>query len=248
MSFIDIHCHLDFYKDKEIKEIIKNAKRKNVNIIVFNGVNLKSNKKVLSLSRDYPEIKASLGLYPKDAINLNKNQINNEIKFIKENKNKIIAIGEIGLDLKEIETLNKQEKIFIKLLTLSKEIDKPVIIHSRKAEKQVIKILESKNMKKVIMHCFCGKKKLVKKIVENNWFLSIPANVKYSEQFQEIIKITPLKNLFCETDSPFLHPEKKFPNEPKNVIESYKKISEIKNLKLEEVEKIIEENYRRLFS
>jgi len=98
------------------------------------------------------------------------------------------------------------------------------------------------------MHCFSGNMNLVKRIIKNNWRLSIPANVKYSEHFQKIIEITPIENLFCETDSPFLHPDKKFPNEPANVIESYKKISEIKNLSLAEVEKKIEENYKRLFN
>src|SRR3990167_9969538 len=98
------------------------------------------------------------------------------------------------------------------------------------------------------MHCFSGNMNLVSRIINNNWSLSIPANVKHSEHFQKIVKETPIKQLFCETDSPYLHPDKKFPNEPSNVIESYKKISEIKNLSLAEVEKIIEGNYKKFFN
>ena len=246
MVFIDVHCHLDFYNNIEIKKIIENSKKSNVKIIVVNGVNPKSNKRIIEISNNYPEIKASLGLYPTNSVKLSKEQIQEEIEFIK--KNKIIAIGEIGLDLKELESLDKQEKNFRKMLKLAKELNKPVIVHSRKAEKQVIEILKAENIKKVVMHCFCGKIKLVEKIIENNWMLSIPSNVKHSEQFQKIIEIAPIENLLCETDSPFLHPDKEMNNTPVNVIESYKKIAEIKNLKIEKVEKEIEKNYKRIFS
>ena len=246
MVFIDVHCHLDFYNNKEIKKIIENSKKSNVKIIVVNGVNPKSNKRIIEISNNYPEIKASLGLYPTDSVKLSKDQIQEEIEFIK--KNEIIAIGEIGLDLKELESLDKQEKNFRKMLKLAKELNKPVIVHSRKAEKQVIEILKAENIKKVVMHCFCGKIKLVEKIIENNWMLSIPSNVKHSEQFQKMIEIAPIENLLCETDSPFLHPDKEMNNTPVNVIESYKKIAEIKNLKIEKVEKEIEKNYKRIFS
>lgn len=98
------------------------------------------------------------------------------------------------------------------------------------------------------MHCFSGNRNLVKRIIENKWFLSIPTSVKHSEHFQNLIKITPIEYLLCETDSPFLHPDKLENNEPANVIESYKKISEIKELDLGKVENKIQENYFRLFS
>ncbi len=97
------------------------------------------------------------------------------------------------------------------------------------------------------MHCFSGNMKLVKRIIENNWSLSIPANIKNSNHFQKIVEITPIQNLFCETDSPFLHPDKIRNNEPKNVLESYKKIAEIKGLNLEEVQNKIYNNYKKLF-
>ena len=89
--------------------------------------------------------------------------------------------------------------------------------------------------------------KLVKRVIENGWSFSIPANVKNSDHFQKVVEVVPIGQLFCETDTPFLHPDKKFPNEPKNVIESYKKIAEIKKISLEEVEKKIEGNFRRVF-
>ncbi len=245
MTFIDIHSHLEMCQD----EIIDNAKKANVKIILTCGIDIKTNRKALELSKKFPEVKACLGIYPTDSLNLTDKELNEEINFIKQNKNKIIGIGEVGLDQKEKDqsTLEKQKKTFQKFINLARELNIPIVIHSRKAEAEAIELLEKSNYKKIIMHCFNGNLKLVKKIIENGWFLSIPTNVKHAEHFQKVIELTPIEQLFCETDSPFLHPDKKFPNEPANVVESYKKIAEIKKLSLKEVEKKIEENYKKLF-
>jgi TatD DNase family protein len=99
------------------------------------------------------------------------------------------------------------------------------------------------------MHCFCGNLKSVKRIIDNGWFLSIPTNVTFNEHFQKVAKLCPIEQLFCETDSPFLHPIKgEKNNEPANVICSYKKISEIRVISLKEVENQIERNFNKIFS
>jgi len=244
--FIDAHSHIDLLDD--YKTAIKNAGKENVKIITC-GINILSNRKVLEIKKENPEVQICLGIYPSDALKLSEKEIDSEIEFIKKNKDKISAIGEVGLDLKENsrETLEKQKKNLSKFIQLAKELNKPAIIHSRKAEEECIEFLEKLNYNKIVMHCFSGNFKLVKKIIENNWILTIPTSVKNSEQFQKVIEITPIENLLCETDSPFLHPDRKFPNEPANVIESYKKISEIKDLPLEKVEKILEKNYANFF-
>ncbi|MEK6823494.1 MAG: TatD family hydrolase [Nanoarchaeota archaeon] len=253
--FIDIHSHLDLCKN--IPGIIENARKLNVKILTH-GVNSKSNRKILELKERFPEINLALGIYPTDALNsgegsaessLGEKAIDSEIEFIKKNKEKVFAIGEVGIDLKENseQTLETQKENLKKFVNLARELNVPIIIHSRKAEKECVNLLEKLNYNKIIMHCFSGNMKLVERIINNQWHLSIPANVKHSEHFQKIIEKTPLKQLFCETDSPFLHPDKLRDNEPANVIESYKKIAEIKKMSLAEVEKIIEENYGKLF-
>ncbi len=245
---IDLHCHLDFYKDNEIKDIVKRAKEKGVGIIVVNGVNPNANKKIMKLSKEYNEVKPSLGLYPIDSLSLKDEEIDKEIEFIRKNKDKIVAIGEVGLDFKEdLKEHKRQETIFEKIIKLSTEINKPLIVHSRKAEKECIDILEKNKAKKVIMHCFSGNFKLIERIIANGWSMTIPTNVTFSEHFQKAIGIVPIGQLFCETDSPYLHPFKQWKNEPANIIESYKKIAEIMGINIKEVEKNIEENYKRLF-
>ena len=177
-------------------------------------------------------------------LELSEAEIEKQTDIIRKNRDKIVAIGEVGLDLKEAQNIEKQIKNFERFIRLALELNKPIIVHSRKAEKEAIEVLEKAGAKKVIMHCFNGNFKLAERIKNNGWSFSIPAIVSFSEHFQKIVKETPIEQLFCETDSPFLHPNKERDNEPANVVESYKKIAEIKGLNLGEVEKKIEENYK----
>ncbi|MEK6792462.1 MAG: TatD family hydrolase [Nanoarchaeota archaeon] len=250
--FIDVHCHLDKIIEEGVsaEQAIKNANAKGVNIIIVNGTDHEQNIKVLDLAKKHEEVKAALGIYPLDALELSESEIDEEIKFIMENKRVVVAIGEVGLDLKEEElhkTLDKQKIILAKFVNLAIKLNKPIIVHSRKAELHTIELLEQLKAKKVIMHCFSGKMSLVDRIVVNGWSLSIPANVNYNQQFQDVVKRVPLQSLLCETDSPFLHPLKEWPNEPSNVIYSYKKIAKIKSTSLKQAEQEIESNYLRLF-
>ncbi len=248
MKLIDVHAHLYMCKNKE--ETIEKAEEKSV-LILNAGVDKDSNRKVLETSEKYKNVMACLGLYPIDLLKMSEGEIDSELKFIEDNNDKIIGLGEVGLDLhktKNKEDFEKQKKVLKKFIELSKKLSKPLIVHSRKAEKETIELLEENKCKKVVMHCFTGKKKYLKKIIENNWMLTIPSNVKNSEQFQENVKEIPIENLLCETDSPFLHPDKEKNNTPVNVIESYKKIAEIKKLSLEEVKEKISENFEKMFN
>ena len=248
MTFIDVHCHIDRYNEDEIKAIIGRAREARVGIIINNGSTIKTNREVFELAKKYSEIKIALGIHPIECGGLSDKEIDNEIEFIRGNKDKIIAIGEVGMDFKESEVEpERQAEIFKKFIKLAKEIDKPIIAHSRKAELKCIETLEEMKAKKVLMHCFSGKISLVSRIINNGWFISIPASIKYNSQFQLIAQKAPIGQLFCETDAPFLHPDKERDNEPALVLEAYKKIAEINHVSLEDVEKKIEENYHRFF-
>ncbi|MCK5281956.1 MAG: TatD family hydrolase [Nanoarchaeota archaeon] len=258
VSFIDIHCHLDFPQIyPKIDSITENAKKAGVNIILTSGINKKTNRLSLKLAEEHSIIKPALGFYPPDALhreesskeefNFNEKEFKEELQFIRKNKDRIYAIGEIGLDYKDGRNKELQKKVFISFLRLAKQLDKPAIIHSRKAEQDAIDILEQEDMKKVIMHCFSGKKHLIKRASDLGCYFSIPTNVVRAENIQGIIKIVPLNRLFAETDSPFLSPFKEKQNEPSFVTESYKKIAEIKGLTLEEVKNNLFMNWQRLF-
>ena len=252
MGFIDVHAHLDRYPEDELPAIISNAKSAGVSIIVSSGIDNCSNRKVLEICKKYDIVKASLGLYPPDALMEEKEtdalpDLDEELAFIEKNRNHIVSIGEIGLDYFNGKDKDLQKKFFIELLNLAKKIDKPVIIHSRKAESDALDILESMQMKKVVLHCFSGKKSLIKRAADLGYYFSIPTNIVRAQNFQDLVKNVNINQLLTETDSPFLSPFKDRRNEPAFVVESAKKIAEIKGFELKEVENNILMNYKNMF-
>jgi len=252
MLLVDVHAHLDLKEfDSDLDEVIKRAETAGIKAIINNGLNPESNRKTLELSKKYPIIKPALGLYPDDAIKLTEKQIQDEINFIKKNKNKIIAIGEVGLDYKYCKKEQEQKlqkEILIKIIKLSEKINKPIIIHSRKAEQELIEILEKEKTKKVILHCFSGKLKLIKKAAELGYYFSIPTNITHSQHFQKLAELVDINQLLTETDSPYLSPYKNKRNEPSFIIEAIKKIAEIKSISTNETANNIFMNYQKVFT
>ncbi len=230
----DIHCHLEGLSSGLMEDLPK----KNLSIIL-NGLDYGSNEKILQLSKNNPLIHCAMGMHPTNDFD---EKIINQIK---NNSKSIRAIGEVGLDFKQGFSQSQVDN-FKKIITLSQELNKPLIIHSRNAEKTVIENIEGIKVP-AILHCFSGKKKLAIQLLSNpNAYFSIPASAKYSEQFQELIKIVPIERLFCETDSPYLWKEGK--NTPLNVIHSYEMIAKIKNISLTKAQSIIENNFKKVFS
>ena len=156
------------------------------------------------------------------------------------------------MDLHSGKDIERQKGIFAKILDVAKKLDKPVLIHSRKAESEALNMLEKHDMKKVVMHCFTAKKSLVKRAYENGYYFSIPPVAIRLQQFQDMIEMIDINHLLTETDAPFLSPFKNEDgsfnvNEPAYVVETVKKIAEIKKMDIEEVKKNIWMNYQRLF-
>jgi TatD DNase family protein len=261
---VDCHCHLDHkYFENDLDEVIKRAEIAGIKAIIQNGIDKKTNRISLEIAKKYKIVKVALGMYPLDALRKETEQenlhnqsdyrftpydIDEEIQFIRQNKDNIVAIGEVGLDYKETDKQNDQKKTFQKIIELSKEINKPIIVHSRKAESDVIDMLEKNKMKRVILHCFSGKKKLIEKAIKNKYYFTIPTCVVRSQQFQMLVEMLPLRQMLTETDAPYLSPFKDQRNEPAYIIEAIKKIAEIKKMDEKEIKNTIFMNYQYLFS
>jgi len=248
---VDVHAHLDLYEPKEIEGIINRAKKKNVKYLLTSGLNIETNQLALDFSKKYDIVQASLGIYPPDALNRETKEkkefnLDKELEFIKKNKNNFISIGEIGLDYLVEPNKELQKKVFTNILELAEKLKKPVIIHSRKAEKDCVDILENYKLK-IIMHCFNGNFKLVKKIQENGWSFSIPTNIVRLLHFQNIVQQIPINQLLTETDAPFLSPYRDKKNESSFIVETIKKVSEIKKTTKKEVEDKIYNNFKKIF-
>ncbi len=241
---IDVHAHMTLEAfDADRAEML--SRNKDI-IIVENGVHSRNNLEVLALAKSFPNVRASLGIYPTHAVEMSEEEFSKELKHIGQQKDKIVAVGEIGLDLQEIKDLKLQKERFIQLVELAKKLGKPAIIHSRKAEKEAVETLQSLNYKKIIMHCFMGSLKLVKQIEDAGWFITIPSLVAISQHFQHVAARVNINQLLTETDSPYLNPNKGERNEPRNVSLAIKKIFEIKNMDENEVEKNIFMNAQKL--
>jgi TatD DNase family protein len=246
--YIDVHCH---FERCPTEEALARAGAAGVGIICTQGADAPSNIRALKLGNKHPSIQVCLGLYPITALELKDADIELLLMGIEQQAEHLVALGEVGMDFKEDETQHeRQKKIFTEIVKLAQRLDKPLIVHSRKAELAVIELLEHLGAKKVIMHCFSGKWSLAQRIIANGWYLTVPTSVTRSEQFQRYAKEMPLSQLFCETDAPYLHPDKTvttLSNEPANVVVSYEWIAKLRGMKVEEVKKRLFENYQRLF-
>ncbi len=248
MMFVDVHAHLDVFEEAELGVIMEKAENIGLRSIITNGINPRTNRIGLDLAKKYKVIKPALGLFPTNALELTPEQIDEELEFITDSKDKIVAIGEVGLDYYWITDKNdRQKEIFAKFIKLAEKLKKPVIVHSRKAENEAVQMLESSKLKKIVMHCFGGKLSLAKRCADKGWYFSIPANIVRSTQFQRVVEEIPISQLLTETDSPYLGPVGDRRNDPTNVAEAVKKIAELKALDVEECSKMIYMNYQRLF-
>lgn len=264
MNLIDIHAHLDHEKFKQdLDKVIARAKKAGIKTIITSGVNSRTNRIILEIQKKYPEIlKVSFGIYPLDALaaeikageangftrDIEEFDLEKELKWIEENKNKCVAIGECGLDYNYITNKKEEQKqVLQKIIKTVKKIDKPIILHTRKAELDVLDILESSNLKKVILHCFMGRKHLIKKAAELGYYFSVPPIITRLQHFQTLVSLVPLTQLLTETDSPYLSPTAGERNEPANVQVTIKEIAKIKNLSEEQVAEQIFNNAKKIF-
>ena len=245
MRPVDAHCHIDFEQyDEDREEVIDEAKEK-LEFIVNAGSNLENNREVLDLSRKHEEfIIPNLGLHPTYTDSFNelddiKAQIRDE---------RPAAVGEIGLDhhhVSEKQVRKRQEKIFREMLELAEELNLPVVVHSRDAEKKTVDILKEYALPDVMVHCFNGKPELAEEAVEEGMTIGVTTQVLYSNRVQEIVKALNADDILLETDSPFLYRGER--NSPVKVLESVEKVAEIKNVDEEKVIQASTENAVSIF-
>lgn len=248
MILADVHCHLDFFEEGH-DEIIIRARNAGVKAAINNGVNPEKNRKTIELAQKYDIVKAALGIYPTDAEKMTDSEIEEELLFIEKQKDRIIALGEIGLDnvAKDPMKLSRQKEILKKFFTLSWKLRKPMILHSRKAEPEIVDMLEEHRIKSCVLHCFNGNFKLIRRAADAGCYFSIPANIVRMEHFQKMAKELPLSKILTETDAPFLSPFREKKNEPAFIIETIRMIAKIKGLTEEETANNIWMNFQRVF-
>ena len=247
-KLIDTHAHMcDPGFDGDRDAVLERARQAGVKAIIAVGEDLADARKNVALAKKYPILKPAAGLYP---THLNLEQAYQMADFIRENKSRIVAIGEVGLDywvVKEDSKKALQREILKVFIELSKELNLPLNMHSRSAGRHSIALLLESNAARVQMHAFDGKAAAALPAVEAGYFFSIPPSVIRSRQKQKLVKRLPLSCLLIETDSPVLGPAPNERNEPANIGQSVKAIAQIKDISEEEVMTAVSENTGRLY-
>lgn len=262
MEYFDSHAHYNdeqFLEDRD--ELIQELYKQGVTKLICAGYNIESSKQANNIAKKYPHIFTICGISPNDVDNSVDNQeddkINNEITTIKEmasSYNKVVAIGEIGLDYYwKQENKEIQKQYFIKQIQVANELNLPIVVHTREAVQDTIAILKQHTPnKKGIMHCCPFNRELVKEALKLGFSISFagPVTFKNAKNADEIIQLVPLEKMLIETDCPYLSPE---PNRGKrnhsgNLKYIVEKIAKVKQLTNEEIASITYQNACKIFN
>ncbi|MGI6360495.1 MAG: TatD family hydrolase [Acholeplasmatales bacterium] len=242
---IDTHAHINISPLLDnVEEVINNAKKNGIKKIICVGINYKTNLKAIELAEKYQEVYASVGIHPSEVI-----EEPNYLSLLTHPK--VVAIGEIGIDLYwKKDNLDRQIEVFKKQLKIAEDADLPVIIHSRNSSDVIYEIVKDYKVKGV-MHCYSEHSNLVDKYLSLGFYIGIGGIVtfKNANLVLEIVEKTPLERLLLETDSPYLAPVpfRGKTNEPKNILYVSKKLAEIKGVASVVLNKITTNNAITLF-
>lgn len=252
----DTHIHLN---DKKIYEnldfYIQDALNKGVKKFLCVGYDLESSKIAIEIANKYHEVYASIGIIPTEYKQYNDDSINS-LRKLMDKSNKIVAIGEIGLDYyreKEESVRTLQKKIFIEQIELANELNLPISIHCRDAYKDTLDILKEHTcIKKGIMHCFSGSLESAKEFIKLGYLIAFGGvlTFKNSIKTKEVLKNIDLKDVVFETDAPYLAPTpfRGKINIPSYIVETVKYASSLLNCPKETLEDITYKNSLRILN
>ena len=257
MKFVDAHIHLsDSDYAQNVGEIVEDAKQLGVFALVANAMDLESSRRSLKLAEEYPDhVYAALGIHPWNTKKLAPNETEDTIDLIfenAENKQRLVAVGEIGLDATYAgngEPTEIQMQVFHEMLSAAEKSSLPVIIHSRGTTSQIVSLLLSYKIKKVLLHWFSQPHSLISKIVDRGYYITEGPPSIFSGGIREVIRRIPLTNLMTETDGPvrFRGPFKGKLTTPSFIPTVVEAIAELKEKEKSEVADQIFQNFIDFF-
>ena len=246
----DTHAHYDDIKfDADRFEVIKSLPQNGVAYAVNIGTNLESSKQSIEYAKKFEHIYAAVGFHPEFADKLDLNALRELAK-----EEKVVAIGEIGLDYYWEDNPERDVQIdaFRKQLDLAKELDLPVSVHNREATKDIVDVLLEKDHNKVIIHCCSVSLEIAKIFVEKGYYISFagPVSFKNAGKLKDVAKFVPDHLLLIETDAPYLtpHPFRGERNDSAKMLHTAIALSEIRGSSLEHIKNITFENAKRIYN
>jgi TatD DNase family protein len=259
MIFVDSHCHIDgevFDGDRDA--VVERAKAAGVEMMLTVGTGNPHDgeiERAVETAERYENVFASVGVHPHDA-KLYDEKAENYLIDLAKSSPKVVAWGEIGLDFYYDHSPREiQSEVFIKQIRSARELDLPIIIHSRDADAETTEILTAEcsdaNFRGGVMHCFGGRAEMAQALMNVGFFISFAGNVtfKKAENLREAARVVPLDKLLIETDCPFLAPApfRGKRNEPAFVVETAKFLADFYQIGLEQLASTTTENFLRLF-
>ena len=247
--YIDTHCHMvkEYYDDMD--KYVSNCILNNVKKIIVNATDKKSCLEVLELVKKYDIVYGALGFHPTELDEVSEE----DFDWLEEviSNDKIVAIGEIGLDYHYDNTDNEKQICFFKRqLEIAVKYNKPIIVHTRDSIQDTYDILKEYNVKGVI-HCYSGSLEMAREFIKLGYYIGIGgiSTFKNASNIINVIKNIDLEYIVLETDSPYLTPEpyRKYKNESMYIPLISKKISEIKEVEEELVMNTTTESAQRIF-
>ncbi len=247
----DSHAHYDDKQfDKDRDELLSSMNKNGVDFILNSGESLRASKAGVELGKKYDFIYSASGIHPSNTKNMTE-EIYNEIKELTKNE-KVVAIGEIGLDYHYDNTdKEKQRYWFKRQLEMAKELSMPVIIHSRDAAQECFDIIKESGVNKGIIHCYSGSPEMAAAYVKLGFYIGIGGVLTYNNAKKTVdcVRILPLNRIVLETDCPYLAP---VPNRGKRNDSTMikfvaEKIAEIKHVPVNEVYSVTSQNAKNVF-
>ncbi len=254
MRLIDTHAHLDFDNLQDrFDELLADAREADVERIVTIGASdgLDSNYRALELAEEYDHIRCTAGIHPHDA-DMTDEKVVETIREDFAEHDQVVAIGETGLDYYyDNAEVDNQKDSFRAFLEMSKEVDKPVVIHSRDADEDTIELLEETGVTGGILHCFTGSRWMAERLFELDFYISFSGIVTFggSDELRSIAADVPEDRILVETDSPFLAPEphRGETNEPAFVRHTAETVADVRDTDLETFAEQVWTNASRVF-
>ncbi|MDP2906066.1 MAG: TatD family hydrolase [Candidatus Omnitrophota bacterium] len=248
---IDTHCHLDFPEfDLDRDDVVARAAKVQVGCIINVGSSLEGSRKSVELSRQYPGVYAVVGIHPHEADEF-KQEDAAEIKKLAQQE-KVVAIGEIGLDyFKNFSKSENQRPLFVSLVNTAQELGLPLVIHSREASIDTINILKEAMPVRAVVHCFSGDADFLKNCLDLGFYVSFTCNVTYpkAQGLRDLMKTVPLDRIMLETDAPYLSPQelRGKRNEPANVAILAREAAGIMGLNIDKLAEATTANAKKFF-
>jgi TatD DNase family protein len=254
MKLVDAHVHLsDEEYSGSIDEILQEAKASNVVAFVSNSMDLKTCVGSLELTERSPDtVYAALGVHPWTVKNITDEQLQQTVDFISEHSRSknFVAIGEIGLDNKYMDIWDKQLKVFDIMLHLAEKLKLPVVVHSRGTTAQIVDMLPSYSVKKVLLHWFSSPINALAKAMDRGFYISEGVPVTFSDEIRDVVRKVSLDNLLTETDGPvrfFRPPFQGKKTTPALIPIVIKAIAEVRKMDAESVAEHIGKNFEAFF-